>query len=180
MMGTRGLAGLSLGIALALAGAGIARAAVQDGSAQGRDGERRGDRLARYLGLNEQQQASWKSLHEQHQTDMQPMREEGRDLHQKLKAAMESSNPDPAAVGSAMLALKQHREKMMTAEKAFRGQLEALLTPDQKTKFEALGAAHGFGRGRWGGRGGHRPGGVGPKGGPDQTPESTPDGVVEG
>src|SRR5262245_35995243 len=179
MMGTRGLAGLSLGIAVALAGAGLARADAQDGNAEGRGG-RRGERLARYLGLNEQQQASWKSLHEQHETDMQPMRQEGRDLHQKLRSAMESSNPDPATVGSAMLALKQHREKVMTAEKAFRGQLEALLTPDQKSKFEALGAARGFGHGRWGGRSGHGPAGAGRKGGPDETPDGTPDGVVEG
>jgi Spy/CpxP family protein refolding chaperone len=180
MMGTRGLAGLSLGIAVALAGAGLARADAQDGSAEGRGGERRGERLARYLGLNEQQQASWKSLHEQHETDMQPMRQEGRDLHQKLRTAMESSNPDPAAVGSAMLALKQHREKVKTAEKAFRGQLEAVLTPDQKSKFEALSAARGYGHGRWGGRGGHGPGGAGRKGGPDESPDNTPDGVVQG
>jgi Spy/CpxP family protein refolding chaperone len=179
MMGIRGLAGLSLGIAVALAGAGRARADAQDGSANGRAG-RRGEFLARYLGLNEEQQASWKSLHEQHQTDMQPMRDEGRDLHQKLKETMNAPSPDPAAVGTAMLALKQHREKVEAAEKAFRDQLEALLTPDQKAKFEALSAAHGFGHGRWGGRGGHGPRGAGRKGAPEETPDSTPDGAVEG
>jgi len=184
MMGTRGLAGLSLGIAVALVGAGVARADAPGENGRGRGGEWRAERLAKVLGLSAEQQASWKSLHEQHQTEMQPMRQEGRDLYQKLKATMEVQNPDPAAVGSAMLAVKQHREKVMNAEKAFRGQLEALLTPEQKTKFDAIGAARGFGHGRWGGRGGHGPGGARQKGGSDETPDGAldnpPDGVIRG
>jgi Spy/CpxP family protein refolding chaperone len=152
----RALIHLSLAAAIATAGAGLAWADARGANPRGR-GAARAERMAEYLGLNEEQRATWKSLHEQHATEMQPLRQEGRELYQKLRATTEAPNPDPAAVGAATLALKQHREKMRAAEKAFEGQLTALLTPEQKTKFDAFRAAHREGYGRHGGFKGRRP-----------------------
>jgi hypothetical protein len=84
---------------------------------------------------------------------MEPLRQEGRDLHVRLRAAMKADNPDPATVGSAVLALKQHREKAEAARTAFHSRLAGVLNDEQKAKFEALTARHG---GRWGGRWGRR------------------------
>ena len=163
---------MSMAATIVTAGAVRARADVQAAAPHCRGGAARADRLAQYLGLTEEQQASWKSLHEQHKTEMAPLWQEGRDLHQKLRTAMGAENPDPTAVGAATLALHQHREKVRTAEKAFQGQLTNLLTPEQKTKFEAFTAAD-RGRGRHGGARGWR----GSKGG---GPTSSPAAPVQG
>jgi len=161
---------LSLAAAIATAGAGLAWADARGAGPRGRGGAARGERLATYLGLNEEQQASWKSLHEQHDTEMQPLREEGRHLHQKLRATMDAPAPDPAAVGAATLALKQHREKMRAAQKAFEGQLTSVLTPEQKTKFEAFRAAHRHGHGGRGGWKGQSPA--------EESPDNPPNGPL--
>ena len=104
--------------------------------------ERRLGRAADYLGLSADQQANWKSLFEQHKAEIEPLRQERHQLHERLKAAMSAENPDPTAVGEATLALKSHREKMKAAHQAFETRLASTLTPEQKTKFEALKAAH--------------------------------------
>jgi Spy/CpxP family protein refolding chaperone len=166
-MNQRALIHLSLAAAIGAAGAGLAWADAQGANPRGRGGAARGERMAEYLGLNEEQRATWKSLHEQHDTEMQPLRQEGRDLYQKLRAATEAPNPDPAAVGAATLALKEHRDKVRAAQKAFEGQLTGMLTPEQKTKFEAFRAAHRDGRGWHGGYKGRRPTGEGPDNSPD-------------
>jgi Spy/CpxP family protein refolding chaperone len=171
-MTTKGLKYLSAVAALTVVGAGPLRAEATSTGPRGQRGVGRSERLAKILDLTEEQQASWKSLHEQHRTDMQPLREEAHDLHQKLRAAMDAPNPDAAAVGAAMLAMKQHREKVQAAETAFQGQLSSLLTPEQKTKYDALRSAHGFGRGHWGGPRMRAPSGT--------SPESRPEGPTEG
>jgi Spy/CpxP family protein refolding chaperone len=135
-------------------------AAGQQGQARQGRGEGRFQRMAEYLGLTEDQQAAWKSLQEQNKAEMEPLRQEGRELHNRLKAATEAEKPDPAAVGAATLALKQHGEKARAAHQAFTEKLAGTLTPEQKTKFEAFQASHRGGHGKQGARGtrGPRPG----------------------
>jgi Spy/CpxP family protein refolding chaperone len=148
----------SLGVVLAAAtvlsaGAMVVFAEAPGASdVQGPRGGRQG-RLVQFLGLSEEQQTTWKTLHEQHKAEMEPLRQEGRDLHARLQAAVKADNPDPATVGSAFLALKAHREKAEAAQTAFHGRLAGVLNDEQKAKFEAFTARHG---GRWGGRGGRR------------------------
>ncbi len=150
-----GILGVALGAASILAG--VAQAQAPAGRGPGRGPEGHFQRMADQLGLSEEQQATWKSLHEQHRADIQPLMQEGRELHQRLKATTQAENPDPAAVGAATLALKQHRERMKAANEAFQGQLASTLTPDQKAKFDAFKASHKGGpRGHRPGPGGHR------------------------
>jgi Spy/CpxP family protein refolding chaperone len=157
----------TLAVAVLAAGSTLVLAQAQGPGGPGRRGPGQGQgRIVEYLGLTDEQQATWKSLHEQHRTEIQPLREEGRELFQRLKAATEAENPDPATVGAATLALKQHRDKMKAAREAFEAQLTSVLTPDQKAKFEAFKAAHPRGEMR-GGHRGHR--GPGPDG-PEQAP----------
>jgi Spy/CpxP family protein refolding chaperone len=109
---------------------------------QGHRAEQRLGRAADYLGLTADQQATWKSLFEQHKAEIEPLRQERHQLHERLKAAVSADSPDPTAVGEATLALRKHREKMRAAHEVFETRLTGTLTPEQKTKFEALKAAH--------------------------------------
>jgi Spy/CpxP family protein refolding chaperone len=122
--------------------------------------------LAEELGLTDEQEANWKALAEQNRTEMEPLRQEGRELREKLRAAVEAENPDPQTVGAATLALEQHRKAVGAAHKAFRERLNATLTPEQKTKLEALKAQRHERRG---------PDGFGRRGTPGRKPGPTPE-----
>jgi Spy/CpxP family protein refolding chaperone len=137
-------------LAVLFVASGPARAAAQEqGTAPERHRTGHDQRMATYLALSQEQQATWKSLQEQHKAEMEPLREEGRTLHEQLRAAMNAPNPDPAAVGAATLAMKEHRDKVEAARKTFEAQLKTTLTEEQKTKFDALKAAHRSGRRGW-------------------------------
>jgi Spy/CpxP family protein refolding chaperone len=130
--------------------------------------------MSEYLGLTEDQKATWATLREEHKAEMAPLREEGRGLHTSLSSTMDAANPDPAAVGAATLAMKQHRDKVKAAEDSFQARLAGTLSADQRTKFEAFKAAHQGGRGHgFRGHRGHKPAG------PDAS-SSGPQAPVEG
>jgi Spy/CpxP family protein refolding chaperone len=131
-----------LGGALSAAAILPATAEPPAGTGLGRGGERHLQRIAEYVGLSADQQTAWKALFERHQAETVGFRQEGRELHQRLQAAVTAETPDPTAVGSATLALKEHRDKMKAAREAFDAQLTSTLTPEQKVKFEAFKAAH--------------------------------------
>ena len=119
-------------------------AALAQQPPEGRKGGRPGDRhdgMVEYLGLSAEQQAGFAALREEQRKETEPLRAEGRDLHDKLRALLDQDNPDPTAVGTAMLAVKQHEAKMKASHEAFEGKLKAELTPAQKQKFEAFKAA---------------------------------------
>jgi Spy/CpxP family protein refolding chaperone len=159
-----------MGRTFAAAGAvllGLALAAAAQEPPAGRDPgagrwgmqKARGQRLAEYLGLDAQQKEAIRKLRQQQRDDMKPLLEEGRDLRSKLREATDAEKPDALAVGEATLALKAHREKMKAQREAFEQRLIAILTPEQKQKYEALKAVRGFGRsGPRGLRGKGRPG----------------------
>ncbi len=147
-------------LSVALAAASAALAGPDAGKRPGRDG-RHLQLLADELGLTDEQEANWKALREQNRAEMEPLRNEGRELREKLRAAVEAENPDPQAVGAATLALEQHRKAVEEAHKAFRERLNGLLTPEQKTKLEALKAQRRERRG---------PDGFGRRGGPGRKP----------
>jgi Spy/CpxP family protein refolding chaperone len=124
-------------------------------------GGRRGDRgffaLAEYVGLTPEQREQWKALREEHRKEAAPLRAEGKELHEKLRAALAAEKGDELAVGKAMLALKDHREKMKASRDGFQTRLRAQLTPEQAQKLDAFEAARSFGRGERRHR--HSPGG---------------------
>ena len=146
-------AAATLGTVASLAALAAAGPVAGDETRAGRRGGGRGVALAEYLGLTEQQKASWQALHEQQRQQMKPVLEEGRALREKLRAAIEAKEPDPRAVGEATLAMEAHRRQVRATREAFQSRLEDLLSPDQKQKLEAFEAAR---RSMGGGRDGHR------------------------
>ena len=128
-------------LALALAVPAVAQEAVRE------RGRARSEALAEYLGLSEEQQASWRSLREQHRQEMQPLMEEGRELRRRLRETLDSAPADPAAVGTATLAVEAHRKKVRAAREGFDQSLQSLLSAEQKEKLEAFKAAWKVGRG---------------------------------
>jgi Spy/CpxP family protein refolding chaperone len=127
-----------LGLTLAAGVAGLAAEHDKGGDR----GARRAEWLSSELNLTEQQKASWRTMREQHEAEMQPLRDEGRTLHERLRAALKAETPDPQAVGEATIALRQHRQAVEAAQKAYHEKLATQLTPDQKAKFDSLAERH--------------------------------------
>ncbi len=134
-----------------LGGAALAQQAPEGG--KGRGPRDRRDGMAEYLGLSAEQRTRFDTLRDEHRKQTEPLRTEGRELHEKLRALLDEDSPDPTAVGVAMLAVRQHDAKMKASHEAFEGKLKAELTPAQKQKFEAFKAAREAGP-RHGGPGG--------------------------
>ena len=89
--------GVAAVAALVLA-AGTVTAFAEGTGPHARDGRGLG-RLGESLGLSDEQQATWKSLHEQHKAEMEPLRQEGRDLRMRLRTAMEAREPRSGGSG---------------------------------------------------------------------------------
>lgn len=135
--------------------------------------------LAEYLGLTAEQRERLSTLRTEHQKVTEPLRSEGRELHEKLRSALDAKDPDPTAVGHAMLAVRQHGEKMRASADDFRKRMKGELTAEQQQKFDAFEAARRVGRAAHGRRG-PRPAYLGgapgsPFGGPDDGPPAFED-----
>jgi Spy/CpxP family protein refolding chaperone len=100
----------------------------------------RGEGMARFLGLSEQQQGEVRKLTEDRRADHQALREKVEANFEQLQQALESANPDPAAVGE--LAIEGHRLRQQ--ERALREAqdraIRDLLTAEQQVRFDAMKA----------------------------------------
>jgi Spy/CpxP family protein refolding chaperone len=123
----------------------------------------RAGRMARFLDLSDQQQEAIKKLREDQRGDRQALWEKLKKNRDAMQQALESANPDATAVGE--LAIEAHR--LHQQERALRDAqdraIRELLTPEQKTKFDAMTAL------REEGMGGPPEGGFGPR--PGRGPE---------
>jgi Spy/CpxP family protein refolding chaperone len=106
--------------------------------------------LAAYLQLTPEQIASWKQINADTAAAVKPLIANARDLEKQLNAAVQAASPDPAAVGKLALSVHSARNQIRAAHEESRSKLVALLTPEQKVRFEAFQAAVEFVR--------HRPG----------------------
>jgi Spy/CpxP family protein refolding chaperone len=97
--------------------------------------------LVQVLQPTPDQLAIWKQLREAQATAMKPLLQNARDLRGQLDTAMKATPPDPATVGKLTLALRAAREAVRAQADDSQAKFVATLTPEQKTKFEALQAA---------------------------------------
>jgi Spy/CpxP family protein refolding chaperone len=101
--------------------------------------------IAATLGLSTDQKVQWDSIHQQLQASVEPLHQQLMTAHQQLESLASSSNPDATAVGKAFLAARAIEQQVKAAHESAHSKLTALLTPDQKAKFDSLhhDMAHG-------------------------------------
>ena len=148
-----------LGAVLALT-VGPAAGSAQPPPPPGGRGPRMGppERMARFLDLGEEQQEEIRRVVEERRADHQALWEKLEKNRDAMQSALEGASADPAAVGE--LAIEGHR--LHQQEKRLRDAqddaIRALLTAEQKVRFDALKALREDGIGRPGGGFGPRPG----------------------
>jgi Spy/CpxP family protein refolding chaperone len=96
------------------------------------------DEIAATLGLSVDQKVQFDSIHQQLEANVGPLFQQLESAHHQLESLASASNPDPTAVGTQFLAARAIEQQVKAAHEAAHQKLVAILTPDQKTKFEAL------------------------------------------
>jgi Spy/CpxP family protein refolding chaperone len=118
-----------------------AMASAQLTGAPPQRGGRMGALLVQVLQPTPDQLAAWKQLREAQATAMKPLLQNARDLRSQLDTALKATTPDPATIGKLTLALRTARQAIRAQADDSKAKFEATLTPEQKTKFDALQAA---------------------------------------
>jgi len=95
------------------------------------------DRLATYLSLTEAQKTQVQQLQEKTRQSMEPLFQEHRQLMDQVQTALEN-NADAATVGAAVIAAYEQGKKIRAVHDQHDAELEALLTPDQLTRWRSL------------------------------------------
>jgi Spy/CpxP family protein refolding chaperone len=156
-----------IGAAGLVLGAGMVAAQPGPGG-PGRRGPGGGEKIARVLGLSEQQQAQVRQLMDAQRPKHEALREKAEANREALREALSAGSPDPTAVGELAIEGQRLREEGRKLREAHDQALRQLLTPEQRTKFDALRSL----REESGGK--RRPGRGGPHGIPPGGEEERP------
>jgi Spy/CpxP family protein refolding chaperone len=101
--------------------------------------------IAATLGLSADQKAQWDSIHQELQATVRPLHEQLMAAHQQLESLASSPNPDATAVGKQFLAAHALEQQAKAAHETAHAKLIAILTPEQKAKFDSLHHEMGHG-----------------------------------
>jgi len=96
--------------------------------------------LKDFLGLSDAQLQQLKTLGDARNQAAQALQQQAMAAQQALGDALNAATPDPAAIGSALLAVRNVEKQFGDIQKAFKTGFEGLLTGDQKTKYASLAA----------------------------------------
>src|SRR6185436_14603642 len=104
------------------------------------------ERIAQYLHLTDSQRTAWESEHSTFRASTQSLVTKQRDLENQLHTSLDSGSTDACALGGLMLQIRSVRDQMKSAHEALDTRLEALLTAEQKARFESMRADQPFPR----------------------------------
>ncbi|HEX3071510.1 MAG TPA: Spy/CpxP family protein refolding chaperone [Thermoanaerobaculia bacterium] len=96
--------------------------------------------IASALNLSTDQKVQWDAIHSQLEASVKPLFDQHHAAEQQLQAAADATNPDATAVGRAFLAMRAIDKQIQSAHESTHAKLTAILTPDQKAKFDAMHA----------------------------------------
>ena len=116
------------------------------GVAQGQAGQMA--RLKRFLALNETQVKDIGVLLKTHREAAFPLRQDLRARNHELRNALDTAEPDPNAVGQLVIVRSGLTKQLRALNVKLRSDIAALLTPEQKQKFEQMNPRRGARRGR--------------------------------
>lgn len=130
--------------------------------------ERRAERIADLLKLDESQRAAFERMRTAGREAARPKIDEMRALRGELHALLDSGSTDAQAIGEKTLAIHQLRDQLRSERQAAEAEFVKLLNDEQRFAFEAFRESRQMRRGLRGRHGGRGFGpGPGP-GGPDE------------
>jgi Spy/CpxP family protein refolding chaperone len=92
------------------------------------------------LGLTDAQLAQLHTLLDSRRTAAEALRAQIEAAQKAVHDAVEAATPDPTAIGNAILALQNLQKQVQSANESFKASFTAILTADQKAKYDAIEA----------------------------------------
>ncbi len=124
----------------------LATAFLTTGIAVGQDFGPRGERspltrqrfLENLPGMTEEQLSQISALGEEFKATSGFLREERKNLHDQLEAALQSANPDAITVGQLVISQRYLNEQRRSAQEDFRATFQSLLTLEQQEALKEM------------------------------------------
>jgi Spy/CpxP family protein refolding chaperone len=114
--------------------------------AQGQAGQMA--RLKRFLALTDTQVNDIGALLRKHRQAAFPLRQDLRAGNHELQNALDTAEPNPNTVGQLVIARNGLTKQLRALNVKLQSDIAAVLTPEQKQKFEQMKARRGARRGR--------------------------------
>jgi len=96
--------------------------------------------IARFLGLTADQNAHVKDLRATYKATVDPIQKQIADLRDQIQELLDATTPDACQIGALHVQIHTLYQGIEAARTTFENGFEALLTPEQLTKFHALQA----------------------------------------
>jgi len=97
--------------------------------------------VAQFLGFSNSQTAQFQAVLQNLQSTIGPLQQQAADAQQLLEQLANSDNPDPAAIGGRLLAVRAIQKQILAALDSYHKLFVALLTTDQMQKVQAVAQA---------------------------------------
>jgi hypothetical protein len=94
--------------------------------------------IAKYLSLSSSQVQQTGVLLAAEKAAIEPIKAQIEPLHDQILALLNGTNPDPCAIGALRIQIHGLYDQIEAAHATFKTAFEALLSPDQLTKWQAL------------------------------------------
>lgn len=94
--------------------------------------------VAHVLELSEDQITAWAEILHAREAAIQPLAQRAQAAQQQIGQSLESSNPDAATVGRALIELKGLQTQISAVNTQAAKEFEQLLTPDQQERLNAI------------------------------------------
>ena len=98
--------------------------------------------IAEALQLTPAQQTVWDSAHAEFQTAAQLLLDKQRTLGHQIETELQSTSADACAIGGEMIAQHAVSDQVRNLHEQLKAKVSAVLTPEQKTKLEAIASMH--------------------------------------
>jgi len=104
-----------------------------------------GEELGRYLQLSATQRGVWDSAKAEFESSTEALFQKRHALMEQVETALKSKSSDACGIGSNMVAAQAIGDQIRAAREALTQKQLSVLTPEQKTKYDAFVAARGEG-----------------------------------
>ena len=105
------------------------------------------EKFFEFLQLTGAQRSAWETVHDEARASSETIASRQREAHEQMRKALESSSPDACAVGHLMIQVDAASDERRALHEATEKKAVALLSAEQKTKYEAWKAARHQGEG---------------------------------
>jgi uncharacterized membrane protein len=94
--------------------------------------------VAQFLGFSDSQIPQFQKLLQNLQSNIGPLQQQAAAVRQSLEQLANSDNPDPAAIGARVLAIRAIQKQIMAALDSYHKLFAALLNTEQMQKMQAV------------------------------------------